>query len=324
MTAPSRDGALAVLNGVLGDRLAAQNSPLAMPMQLRHAGRPLVLDAASLARSVPAPSDTLLVLVHGLCMHDGQWGDEAHDPGATLARRLGATSVTLRYNSGRHISENGRDFASALDALVAAWPRAVRRLVVVGHSMGGLVARSACHYAAEAGYAWPTLDASLVTLGTPHHGAPLERLGNGIDTLLEASRYAAPFARLGYLRSAGVTDLRYGHLLDGDWTGRPRFARGPDTRTPLPLPEGVACYLVAATTGARRRRLRDQTLGDGLVPLDSALGLHPDPARALDVPAEQRWVARGMNHFDLLRRPEVTEQLRTWLAPGPMPSTTDV
>jgi hypothetical protein len=313
--APAREAIVAALNGVLGDALAARGNPLATPMHLRHDGRPLPLDAPLLTRAVPEPSATILVQVHGLCMHDGQWGGDGPDPGAALAEGLGATLISLRYNSGRHISENGRDFADALDALIAAWPRAVRRLVVVGHSMGGLVARSAFHYGAEAGHAWPTLDAALVTLGSPHHGAPLERLGNLVESLLGVTRYAAPFARIGQVRSAGVTDLRFGNVLDEDWAGRGRFDRAGDARRPLPLPSGVACYLVGATTGGRQGGWGDRWLGDGLVPLESALGRHPDPARALDVSEDRRWVAVGMSHLDLLRRPEVTARLLAWLAP---------
>lgn len=313
----ARETIVAALNGAFGDRLAAEGNALATTMHLRHDGRPIALDA--IGRAVVAPSDVLLVAVHGICMHDGQWGRPGHDPLGTLADAMGATPLALRYNSGRHISENGRDFAATLDALVAAWPVPIRRLVLVGHSMGGLIARSAFHYAAEAGHAWPARDVSLVMLGSPHHGSPLERLGNAVDTLLGATRWAAPFARIGQIRSVGVTDLRHGALLDEDWTGRDRFLRAPDDRTPVPLPPGVACYAVAATTGDGRGGARDQTVGDGLVPLDSALGRHADPARDLGVPTERQWIASGMTHFDLLRRPEVTAQLLAWLAPAGEP-----
>ena len=312
---PLREAFVAALNGVLGDALAARGNPLATPMHVRHGGRPLPLDARLLARAVPEPSETLLVRVHGLCMHDGQWVGDEGDPGIALAEGLGATLVSLRYNTGRHVSENGRDFAEALRSLTAGWPRPVRRLVVVGHSMGGLVARSAFHYGAAAGHAWPALDAALVTLGTPHHGAPLERVGHYVERLLNATRYTAPFARIGQVHSAGVTDLRFGNLIDGDWAGRDPFDRAVDDRRPLPLPDGVACFLVGATTGRGREGWGGRWVGDGLVPLASALGRHPDPARTLDVPADRTWVAEGMTHFDLLRRPEVTARLLEWLAP---------
>ena len=313
---PAHDAVVAALNGAFGDALAAQGNPLATPFQVRYDGRRLPLDAAAVARAVADAREVLLVQVHGICMHDGQWGRGGIDPGATLADALGATRVAVRYNSGRHVSENGRDLAAALDALVASWPRPVRRVVVVGHSMGGLVARSAFHYAADAGHAWPGLDAALVTLGSPHHGAPLERVGNLVDTFLDATRYTAPLAAIGRARSAGVTDLRYGNVVDEDWAGRDRFGPPADARRPVPLPPDVACYVVAATTGTGRGGLRDRTVGDGLVPLDSALGRHP--ARDLGVPAERQWVAVGRTHFDLLWDDAVTARLVAWLArPAP-------
>ena len=117
-------------------------------------------------------------------------------------------------------------------------------------------------------------------LGTPHHGAPLERAGNWIDMLLGTTRSTAPFARLVRLRSAGITDLRHGNLLDRDWHGHDRFQRQTDSRQPVPLPEGIACNAVAATTAAGPGR-RAVLPGDGLVPLRSALGQHDDPRRRL-------------------------------------------
>ena len=315
VTTAARDAAVAALNGVVGDALASEGNPLAIRAQVRLGDRALALTPDALARGVTDPSDVLLVHVHGLCMNDRQWGDAAHDPRETLASALGATALTVRYNSGRHVSETGRDVADLLDGLVTAWPRPVRRLVLVGHSMGGLVLRSALALGAEAGHAWPTAGVTLVCLGTPHHGAPLERIGTVADALLEASRYAAPMARVGQIRSAGVTDLRYGSVAEADWRDRDRFERGPDGRQPIPLPD-VPVYLVAATTGDGRGGVRDQTLGDGLVPLDSALGRHADLARDLGVPPERTAVFPRMHHFELLRAPDVTDQLVRWLAPG--------
>ena len=305
-----REAWVAALNGVCGDALAADGNPLATTLHLRHGGRALELSADALGQSVEAPSDVLVVRVHGICMHDGQWG---RGQAAALAQGLGATDLAVRYNSGRHVSENGRDLDAALEALVERWPRTVRRVVIVGHSMGGLVARSALVSAHAAGHAWPGRDVSLVTLGTPHHGAPLERLGNAVDRLLGATVWSRPFARIGQVRSAGVTDLRWGNVRDGDWAGLDRFVGGPDARAPAPVPPGVALYTVAAVAGRRRLRLRDQTWGDGLVPLDSALGRHPERARDLAVPPDRQWVAAGLSHFDLTHSPAVTARVLGWL-----------
>ena len=309
-----RDAIVAALNGVLGDYLVATGNPLATPMELRHAGPALTLEREALAAALPAAGGRLAVLVHGLCMNDLQWQRDGHDHGAALARDLGYAPVYLRYNSGLHVSINGRAFAQQLARLIEAWPQPLQRVVVIGHSMGGLVTRSALHYATQAQQPWvPRLD-DLFFLGTPHHGAPLERAGHWVDLVLGATPYAAPFARLGKVRSAGITDLRHGHLLDEDWVGRDRFARGGDRRQPVLLPENLRCYALAASLGAQGGALKERLLGDGLVPLDSALGVHKDPARALDFPPERQWVGYGMNHLDLLGRPEVYAKLKEWLA----------
>jgi hypothetical protein len=311
---PQREALLAALNGVIGDELVAKANPLATPMSLRRDGQPLALDRAALARRLPDAGGKLLVLVHGLCMNDLQWQRRGHDHGAALARDAGWTPVYLHYNTGLHISTNGRLFAQMLETMLEQWPRPVQRLALLGHSMGGLVCRSAWHHGVQAGQRWPARVNDLVFLGTPHHGAPLERAGHWVDIVLGAAPYAAPFARLGQLRSAGITDLRHGNLVDADWSGRDRFTRGPDRRALLALPTGVRCHALAASIGRRRGDLKDRLLGDGLVPLDSALGHHDDPRRALAFAPSRQWVGHGLNHLDLLDHPRVYGRLRRVLA----------
>jgi pimeloyl-ACP methyl ester carboxylesterase len=314
---PEREAILAALNGVLGDYLAATANPLATAMAFRHEGKALELERTAVAARLPEAGPRLLVLLHGLCRNDLQWSREGHDHGATLARELGFTPVYLHYNSGLHVSINGHALAQQMERLLDQWPVPVERLVLLGHSMGGLLARSALHYAMQAGQRWPARVNDLVCLGTPHHGAPLERAGHWVDIVLGATPYAAPFARLGKLRSAGITDLRHGNLVDEDWVGRDRFARGTDRRQHVPLPDHIRCHAVAASIGQQggdlKGRLLANGLGDGLVPLDSALGRHKDPARTLAFAEHRQWVGYGMNHLDLLNRAEVYAQLRQWL-----------
>lgn len=310
---PEREAVQAALNGVLGDYLKSTGNPLAIPMRLRCSGRPLALTSAALRAAIPNAGTRLVVLVHGLCMNDLQWRREGHNHGAALAQEFGYTPLYLHYNSGLHTSVNGRAFADLLQTLVQQWPEPVEELDIVCHSMGGLITRSACHYGAQAGHAWLPHLRNVVFLGTPHHGALLERVGNWIDTVLQAVPYAAPFARLGMIRSAGITDLRHGNVLDDDWEGHDRFARGPDRRRLQALPAGVQSYAVAARLGTNAGEVGDRLLGDGLVPLDSALGRHDDPARCLAFPQAHQWVGNGMGHMDLLSQPEVYAQIRGWL-----------
>lgn len=311
---PQSDAILSALNGVLGDYLVASGSPLAIPMQLRYAGRALSLDADALARALPNAGGKLVVLVHGLCMSDRQWTRNGHDHGAALARDLAYTPVYAFYNSGRHVSENGRELAGLLEALWQCWPVPLDEIVIVAHSMGGLVARSACHYGAAAGCVWVQRLRKIVFLGSPHHGAPLERGGNWLETLLGISPYSAPLARLATTRSAGVTDLRYGNVVDDDWRGRDRFDAAGDCRVVTPLPAGVTCYAAGATLGLRLDDLSDRLLGDGLVPLASALGSHPQSERALGISADRQWIGFATSHWDLLDRPAVYARIRGWLA----------
>jgi pimeloyl-ACP methyl ester carboxylesterase len=310
---PERQAVLAALNGVMGDYLAATDNPLAISMRLRHKGKPLTLVREALAGAIPRLNGKVVVLAHGLCMNDLQWKRKRHDHGAALARDLGYTPVHLHYNSGLHVSTNGFAFAKLLEALLEQWPVPLEEFVVIAHSMGGLVARSAYHYATVAGNKWPRHLREIVFLGTPHQGTPLERLGNRVMGALDLSPYTNALARLGKIRSAGITDLRYGNLLDDDWNGRDRFEYSGDLRRPVPLPEGVRCYAIAATR-EKTGRLNDGLIGDGIVPVDSALGRHKDPGMNLLFAESRQWVGYDMNHFDLLSESAVFKQIRRWLA----------
>ncbi len=276
-----QEGARAALNGLVGDHLEATGNPLAVQMALRPA-----LDDAHDRR-------TLLVLVHGSSMNHLQWLRDGHDHGWALARDLGLTPAWLHYNSGRHTSSNGRDFAALLDVESAAF----HDVVIVAHSMGGLVARAAVALADNA--AWRQKLRALITLGTPHHGSSLERGGNIIETLLGKTPWSAPLQGLARVRSAGVTDLRYGNVVDADWQARDRFAHGGDPRTPTPLPTGVRCCAIAAAA-------------DELVAVDSALGVHAQPALSLRF--DDRLTV-PTNHLGLLSSPAVYDQLLRWLTP---------
>jgi PGAP1-like protein len=311
-SSPAREAVIAALNGVLGDYLAETGNPLAVTMHLRHEGKPLELTRERLAAAIQVPSSKVLVLVHGLCRNDRRWERDGHNHGAELARDLSYTAAYLHYNTGLHISTNGRAFAQKLEELVAAWPVPLKEISILAHSMGGLVARSAHHYASAAGHAWRHKLRNLVFLGTPHHGVPLERAGHWFELLLEKTPYTAPFALLGRVRSAGITDLRHGYVLEEDWKGRNAFANRSDSRRSLPLPKHVQCYTIAGTIGDAPSPRRDRLIGDGLVPVASALGYHPDSRRRLHFPRSHQWTATGTSHLGLLSSGHVYERIRGW------------
>ena len=297
-TNPTRDTLVSIVNGVYGDHLERTENPLAIRMHLRAVGRRV--DPMRPAEVFPDASGRVMVVVHGLCLNESNWTREGKSPVESLAASLGYTPVHLRYNTGRSIASNGQDFAALLETLLAHWPRPVEELAIVGHSMGGLVARSAEHQGRQSGHEWPTRLRKLVFLGTPLHGAPLERGGHRLDYVMELSPYVAPFTRIGKSRSSGITNLRYGSIT-------------PSEQEFVQLPEGVACYAIAANLGAKRDLLSEKLVGDGLVPIDSALGRHSDAARTFAIPPERQWIGHQMGHLELLHRREVYAQLRRWL-----------
>jgi pimeloyl-ACP methyl ester carboxylesterase len=308
-----RQAVLAALNGVVGDYLVATDNPLAISMKLRQNGEPVSADDPGLGEAIGAAGGRVLLMVHGSCSNDLQWSRNGHDHGLALAETFGYLPIYVHYNSGPHISENGAELADLLDAFATGAPE-LTELAILAHSMGGLVARSACHYSEAAGHGWRERLDKLVFLATPHHGALLERSGNWVDNLLKISPYSAPFARLGKIRSAGVTDLRYGNLCHEDWQGRERFELAADNRCPVPLPEGVDCYALAATTGGQAGRVTDHVVGDGLVQLDSALGRHDSSDLDLAFPDAHKCVIRNTGHLGVLCAPEVFEAIKGWLA----------
>ncbi len=304
----------AIANGVLGDHLHASGNPLAIPMRLSFDGRPLDIADEPLAALPTSSAPRILLILHGLCMAPHQWHRNGHDHGAALAAEHGWLPIHVEYNSGLHVSHNASELAVLLQQLFDAWPVPVERFAILAHSMGGLVARSALHQARAAGMNWVERLDDLVFLGTPHHGAPLERLGHGVDRLLGASPFSAPFAMLGTSRSAGIIDLRRGDLLETDWCdGHAR------ARTPVPLPAGVRCRTVAAAIHEPASKRARHWIGDGLVPLSSALGDHPESEYALKLPRNSRLVVDDAGHFDLLDDPRVYERLREWLDPRSAP-----
>ena len=289
-----RDAWLAALNGVVGDHLHAKRNPLAIPMQFRYRG--IRLDASQLPQQLPAASDTLVLFVHGLCMNHHQWTRA----GSNHAGSVDGTAVHLWYNSGRPIAENGAVLAKQLQTLADSWPHKLARIQLVGHSMGGLVLRSALSQAETKQLPWRGQVTHLICLGTPHMGAPIERAGHVFNSAVLKSPYTAPLGRLGWLRSAGITDLREGTILPAAANAPNRFDPGRTAAARVPLPEGVQCSAVAATLGHTIGDAKDKLAGDGLVPVASAVGRANQPTSSLNFTDDNTLIVTETNHWQLL------------------------
>jgi pimeloyl-ACP methyl ester carboxylesterase len=301
---------LAVLNGLRGDALEREGSDLAEPMAIRVDGHPVA------PGEFPDPGPRVVVFLHGLFETEYAWhfgGRETY--GERLARELGVTAVDVRYNTGRHISENGRSLADLLEELVAEWPVEVSQIALVGHSMGGLVARSACCHGFERGDYWVERVRHTVSLGTPHAGAPLESAVHYASAALGAAPETRPFAGFLRRRSAGIRDLRQGSLVDEDWQGRDPDALRAAACKEVPLLEGAAHHFVAATVTTSPEHPVGRLVGDWLVLQPSASGR--SRGRVIGFRDEDGLHVGGTHHLALLNHPAVYERLREWLARAP-------
>jgi pimeloyl-ACP methyl ester carboxylesterase len=247
---------LAILNGLRGDVL---EPPLAIPMTLSVEG---------------AETPRLAIFVHGLFETEHAW---RYGGGPRYGDRLpGWTPVYVRYNTGRSVSENGRELADRIEALVAE--RDVEEVALIGHSMGGLVACSACH----AGGDWSRLVSHVVTLGSPHTGAPLESAVHHAAEALGIMPESRAFASLLRRRSAGIRDLRRG--------------------LEVPLLENARHCFVSATVTSQKDHPVARVVGDWLVLESSASHRTQEPFHV-----------GSAHHLALLNHPAVYERLAAQL-----------
>jgi pimeloyl-ACP methyl ester carboxylesterase len=313
---PAGRAVIGAINGAWGDRLRAAGSPLELSMSLRGAGADVALDAGSLARAFPEATGRLVVFAHGLGETDDAWRlrSQRHVPyGDRLRSELGYTPLFIRYNSGLHISHNGRALGGLIEELTTNWPVPVAEIALVGHSMGGLVARGACHYAQPG--SWRERVRHVFMLGAPHKGAPLELAANAACHALSRLPETRPFATPIKVRAAGVKDLGYGYVVDEDWEGHDADAFWSNTGTVVPFLESANHYFVSATLTRDPEHPLGRLVGDLLVRRASAWS-HEGRGEQLQFAIDHYSHLGGATHFDLLNHPAVYAQLRRWLTTG--------
>lgn len=313
---PVGNHALSALNAVIGDSLASDGDPLAMPMAVRVRRRDVELTSEALGQAFPDATTKLAVFVHGLGENERSWLRRANAPqvggtyGSRLAADFGYTPVYLQYNSGRHISDNGRDLGALLRTLHREWPVGVDELLLIGHSMGGLVIRSACHYGQD--QAWAKDVRHAIYLGSPHTGAPLARGVRMLAWLFDQAPETKPLA-LAADHSPGVRDLRHGYVLDDDWAECDDGTCLEDHRTDTTLLSTANHYVVSAAVVAQPRSTTARLVGDLLVQPSSAHGRRRE-RRPIDFKPEHRRHHGRLTHFDLLNHAAVYAALHDWLA----------
>ena len=292
--------ALGAMNGAWGDRIADDHPELALPMSVRR-------DDDATPR--------IVVFVHGLCETDRSWGGAY---GRRLRDEHGFTPMYVRYNTGLHVSDNGQTLAAALEHIVANWPVEVSELVLVGHSMGGLVSRSACHYGERDDHAWTDRLRHVFCLGTPHMGSPVERVANAADWALSRLPETKPFAGLLNSRSAGVKDMRYGNCVEEDWCDCDPDELLTDRCTEVPFLPSANYYFIGATLAGDPDSRAGRVVGDMLVQFASASG--NGPKRRIPFEVDNGCHVGGINHFQLLNHPAVYAQLSRWIERKALPA----
>jgi len=339
-----------VLNGALGDQLAVRHDPRAIALSFRRGGHDVPVAELRLSEA----RQKTVVFLHGLMGDELIWQTGFQDApagplryGPRLAAEAGCRPLYVRYNSGLHISENGRALSQLLTALVETYPEAIGELVLVGHSMGGLIIRSAGYYACSVSKeqlpvssgpklsskgkpkklipdncSLPTEPApwlahlrTIFLLGVPNEGSYLEQNGLLVERLLRRiNLFPTRFLSQAIARrSNGIKDLGQALLVDEDWQ-QPDDPALPRPRTPVPLLPGVRYHVLVGDwlRASRPRALRDY-FGDGLVGAASGRGEVFSDETQLPPGTSVRTARFGQHHGGLLYHAEVYQYLRQWM-----------
>ena len=293
-------GLRSALNGAFGDHLAASKNLLAISMSIHVDGAPIPLDADSMHAAFPQAGKRLCVFIHGLSYDEHCW--EADDAaaksevnfGQQLYTEFGHTPVYLRYNTGLPIADNGAQLAILLEELLEAWPQPDCELLIIGHSMGGLIALGACQQAAAEDMAWPQSMSMLICLGSPNLGSPVERLGHLATSMLHLSKTTAPLGKIAAARSQGIKDLRHG-------PGAPRKTAAH---------HHVAFRFLGGSLAEDLEHPFGEFFGDGLVTLGSAT------AHEIDGDVQSAKLG-NIGHMALTNDVRVYRQIREWVGALP-------
>ncbi len=307
--------ALAALNAVAGHQLDPGLAPLAIRMAVRADGRDLDLSPQAVADAFPHATGRIAVFVHGLAETEDSWQrrDAESEPyGLRLRAHFGYTPAYVRYNSGRHVSENGRDLATLLDDLVAAWPQQVDELLLMGHSMGGLIIRSACHYGQQGSAAWVERVRHVFYLGSPHLGAPLARAAGFAGWAMGKAAETRPFVTVVNGASPGIKDLRHGYVLAEDWADCDQDTCVRNHRGATPPLAGANHYTISATVTADPGNPLGAVAGDLLVQPASAHGRR-GAHQHIPFRMGSRRELGALHHFDLLNHAAVWSAIRDLL-----------
>ncbi len=314
------DRSLSVLNGMVGDFLLEKGLPIAVQMSFYYHQEPLELSASGIAKAYHKPTDKLCIMVHGLNCTEGIWempGQENKTYASLLGEEFGYTPMYIRYNTGLHISHNGKMLSNLIDSLLVAYPVEVKEIIFITHSMGGLVTRSACFYGSEQTQKKPWTDKvrQLYFLGSPHLGAELEKFGSVVAAVLKSAPlpYTSFLAEVFNMRSAGIKDLRYGYVRDEDWQDQDQNQPLGNNKQTVPLLAGADHYVITGTVFKDNQKVLNEFFGDALVRRHSATGGDPSSPHHLPFLPENQKEFETINHVKMAHCEQVYQQIRHWV-----------
>lgn len=304
--------AIAVLNGLVGDYLKKEGNGLSLDMSLRFAGKRVEPTAAGLRTAYPQATPRAAIFVHGIMCNEDIWAfPDGRDYGSRLREELGITPLYLRYNTGLPIADNGAELDGLLQAVADHYPGPLQELILVGYSMGGLVLRSACHHAGPRENSWLSKVQRAIYLGTPHMGAPAERLGRIAAKVMNTvpEPITQLIGQISDLRSGGMKDLGDADLRTEDRAVTSGRLSLHDRRHPVPLLPSIEHTLIAGSVSVSPQVA--SLFGDTIVPLTSATATRMIAVEALDIPGERIHVLPGRTHLDLAHDEDAYTFLRT-------------
>jgi pimeloyl-ACP methyl ester carboxylesterase len=313
------DQGVSVLNGAVGDKL--QNTPLGIEMNFYEDGAVVSLDKDNLSIKYQKPDKIafpkICLLIHGLTHNETAWEfKDKSDYGSRLAQDLQYTPFYLRYNTGLHISDNGKSLAAILEKLYQNYPIAIEEICIIAHSMGGLLTHSACHYAQESGLQWVKKVKNIFLLATPHLGSYLERLANIVTNILEQvpNWQTRLVGKAINLRSAGIKDLRFGYIREDDWKNKKPDEILENNKIPIQKRSDVSYYVISGRLTQEEKHWISQLFGDILVSTESATARSKNEDEFNFSPENHHEFA-NTDHIELSTMPEVYEKIKNWLNP---------
>ena len=307
-----------ILNGLHGHTMSEKGHKALINMSFRYQSRDISIEKLKEFYDFSKYNGTVIIFIHGLMNDESIWkskpGNRKKWLGSAIEDEMKANALYVRYNTGRHISENGRQLSSLLQHFIEVH-QSINQLNIVCHSMGGLVSRSACYYSGIHNQSWTGILKKVFLIGVPNEGSYLARVAYMTQYFfrkIDPSENDS-VAKFFDVRSNGIKDLSFGYLVDEDWqNSKDGNVKNIQQTKVYPLPH-VYYYLIAASVTEENEKNRIFTFfGDGLVEKKSALSDLFITNSMISGKVNMKLFPR-LNHLTLLESKEVFNYIKVGL-----------